>query len=291
MSRENHVAPIALTATLLLRLGLTDAHLNYVKPAMRPWLVVAGAVLAALTVVRYVGWRTHPTDDATTTRRPVPLPPPPPPASTPLAPAVGALPPPPPPDHGDDDGAGAGAGAGQAADHDHVHGRGLVPWLLALPFAAVILVGPAPLSSFAASRQDTRTPDPPAGDAGTYPPLPAPVDGAHELTLSEFAARAAFDDERQMEGQTIRLTGFVTPAEGGGSGFTLTRFRIACCAGDAYPIKVAIEGLDQPVPAVDTWLAVEGTWQPSTDGRDDEPPVLDATTLREVPQPADPYET
>ena len=273
MSRENHVAPIALAAALLLRLGLTDAYANYVRPAMQPWLVVAGVVLAILAVTRYVGWRSASSSEAQGGH------------------VDGG--------NGDHDGSDQAApdhGDHEGHGHDHgdggdAHGRGLVPWLLALPFAAVVLVSPTPLSSFAAARQDTRAPDQPADTAGGYAPLPAAVDGAYELSLSEFAARAAFDDERQMEGETIRLTGFVSPAEGGGSGFTLTRFLIACCAGDAYPIKVSVEGLEQPVPATDTWLVVEGTWRPGRDGEQPDVPVLDAVSIREIPHPTDPYES
>lgn len=284
MSRENHVAPIALAAALLLRLGLTDAYANYVKAGMRPWLVVAGSVLAILAVVRYLGWGTR-RAAAPEVEPAVPLPPPPPDASVALAAAEGALPPPPAPDGADHD---HDHGDG---DDGHEHGRGLVPWLLALPFAAVVLVSPAPLESFAAARQDTRLPDQPADTADGYPPLPAAVDGAYELTLSEFAARAAFDTERQMEGETVRLTGFVSPPEDGAEGFTLTRFMIACCAGDAYPIKVSVRGLEQPVPATDTWLVVEGTWRPAPGEEQPDLPVLDVTTLTEIPQPADPYES
>jgi uncharacterized repeat protein (TIGR03943 family) len=257
VSRENHVAPIALAAALLLRLGLTDAHLNYVKPAMRPWLVVSGAVLAVLAVVRYLGWRSGRTTPAGTDG----------------------------PDGADHD---------HSDEHDHAddgpgHGRGVLPWMLALPFAAVILVTPAPLASFAASRQEARAPAP-SDTASDWPPLASPVDGAYEMDLSEFVGRAAYDGERQLEGRTVRLTGFVSPPEDGAGQFTLTRFQIACCAGDGYPIKVAVDGLEQPVPSTDTWLVVEGVWDPASGDEQPDIPVLDATTIREIPQPSDPYE-
>jgi uncharacterized membrane protein YcgQ (UPF0703/DUF1980 family) len=55
------------------------------------------------------------------------------------------------------------------------------------------------------------------------------------------------------------------------------------------------------LPPDDTWLAVEGTWQPRPEHDDDTPhagadddtdrlPILVAATLREIPPPDNPYE-
>jgi uncharacterized repeat protein (TIGR03943 family) len=250
LNRENQAIQLALTATVLLRLGTTDDHLRYVKAGMRPWLLTAGIVVAILAVTRGLeALRTGNTDDD------------------------------PDSDH--------------AVQDDDAHGGGNLPWLLLLPFLAVVFVGPAPLGAFSAARQTPRVSPPPA-DAANFPPLPDLVDGAHELTLIDFTDRALYDTDRQMAGQPIRLTGFVTPAPGAGhdTDLLLTRFILSCCAADGIPIQVRITGLPGPVPPPDTWLAVEGTWQPDAepDRADAETATLVATTIRQIPQPANPYE-
>jgi uncharacterized repeat protein (TIGR03943 family) len=153
----------------------------------------------------------------------------------------------------------------------------------------VVLVTPRPLGAYLAARQSPRVPPPAA--VGAYPPLPAAVDGAHALTLMEFTSRARYGPEHQMIGKVVRLTGFVTPAPAGEDGFRLTRFVLSCCAGDgtAYQVRVRTPGGVPPPPA-DTWLVVEGTWRPARSGDQPEVPTLVAATLRQVPQPADPYE-
>jgi uncharacterized repeat protein (TIGR03943 family) len=276
VSSENQALPMALVAALLLRLGFTDAHLIFVKPAMRPWLLVAGGVLAGLALTRFLASRSS--DE---------------------------------PGDVEGDGEGDGDGAGDGLDHrdadvthagahpEHVHGGGWLPWLLAVPFAAVMVVPSAPLGSFLAARQPVRAPTPPPeSSVEGFPPLARPVGGAYELTLAEFTSRALYDAERQLESETVRLTGFVTPSPGGGNGhdgggqdaFLLTRIVLSCCAGDGAPVQVAVRGLDQPVPAADTWLIVEGIWRPHPSGDEPDIPVLEVSDLREIPQPSDPYE-
>ena len=48
MSKETQNAIMVLVGVAALRLGLTDAHLRYVKASLGPWLVVAGVLLVAL---------------------------------------------------------------------------------------------------------------------------------------------------------------------------------------------------------------------------------------------------
>lgn len=268
---------LVLVAALLLKLGLSHLHLLYVKPAMRPWLVAAGAVVAVLAVARYFvvpSGDADETDEADQTDE-----------------TDGAD------DHRQHDG--HDHQGRDAHDHHGAHpGGSWLHWLLALPFVVVILVNPRPLGAYMAAREAPRVPSPPSSSGIDYPPLPRPVDGAHELTLTQFTERALYDTEQQMEGERVRLTGFVTPAPDGGEGFLLTRFALACCAGDARPVQVAVHdlvpGRSAPPPA-DTWLVVEGTWRPDPSGRrsgrEPDIPVLAAEDIRGTPQPADPYES
>lgn len=273
MRREGQAVPLVLVAAVLLKLGLSHLHLLYVKPAMRPWLVAAGAVVAVLAVARYFVVPADDDDDDEAYE------------------TDGA---------GDHDQHGGHDGAdGHDAHHHHdAHAGSWLHCLLALPFVVVILVNPRPLGAYMAAREAPRVPSPRSSSGIDYPPLPPPVDGAHELTLTQFTERALYDTEQQMEGERVRLTGFVTPAPDGGEGFLLTRFALACCAGDARPIQVAVPG---PVPGrtapppADTWLVVEGTWRPDPSvrrsGREADIPVLVAEDFRQTPQPTDPYES
>ncbi|MFE0204448.1 TIGR03943 family putative permease subunit [Streptomyces sp. NPDC058985] len=169
-------------------------------------------------------------------------------------------------------------------DHVHSHtGAPRVAWLLALPAVALLCFPPPALGSYSAAREE-------AGRAeefvGTFPALPAgdPV----ELSLAEFGSRAAYDSGYSLRDRTVRLTGFVTREDDGT--WYVTRLRVACCAADATAVKAEIRGVR--APEADTWVAATGTWHPR--GRlgsaDAWPPVLDATDVRPIAEPADPYE-
>lgn len=236
-----------------VRLGVSDAALAYVKAGLQIPLLVAGIILIVLGGIQVV--------QAFRGKAPVE-----------------------PEDeldhHSLDDG------------HGHNHSGGpRVAWLLTLPLLALLLVAPPPLGAFAASRQSDALSKP---VGATFGPLPALKDGAVELTTSDYVYRALYDQERSLEGKTVRLTGFVTAAESkDGADFRLTRFILSCCAADGQAINIAVRS-DQPVPPVETWLEIEGTWVERPDHKVGEltmlPPLLQLTSLREVPQPAQPYE-
>ncbi len=48
MTGETPSAVVALVGVTALRLSLTGAYLNFVKPSLRPWLIVAGGLLVLL---------------------------------------------------------------------------------------------------------------------------------------------------------------------------------------------------------------------------------------------------
>jgi uncharacterized repeat protein (TIGR03943 family) len=173
-------------------------------------------------------------------------------------------------------------------EHHVAHGP-KVAWLLVLPLLALLLIAPPALGSFAAGRQSTR---PPTTSQTGYPPLPDPIAGAVELGLTEYVFRALYDRDRSLEGERIRLVGFVTPDDEA-DGYLLTRFRLNCCAADAQAVHVDIVGDDLP-RAGDTWLEVEGYWQlregeePGTPTA--RPPRMQAESIRVLEAPAQPYE-
>jgi uncharacterized repeat protein (TIGR03943 family) len=251
-----------------VRLGLTDASLAYVKPGLRPLLTVAGLVLVVLGAAGVLrAFRDEPV-------------------------------PPPVPDPEDDarlEAAGAAHAHAAVGHSDDGHGHGVsgprVAWLLTLPLLAVLLVAPPPLGAFAAGRQSGRVV---ATTERSYPPLPTAVDGAVPLGLVEFQFRALYDETRSMEGQRVRLVGFASPVPGDAGGdYLLTRFIVNCCAADGTAVTVEIHG--DPVPrAPDTWLEIEGTWEPRPGQEPGKPtpapPVVVAESVTPIPQPDEPYE-
>ncbi|MDP4503237.1 TIGR03943 family putative permease subunit [Nonomuraea turcica] len=149
-----------------------------------------------------------------------------------------------------------------------------VAWLLAAPVFAIVLVAPPALGSYAARRQSG---PPPPATAYAGPP-------AADLTLGEFIGRAY---GASLAGRRIRLTGFVVTS---GRGWHLTRMRINCCAADALPLEVTVNGA--PAPPEDSWVRVTGTWVPWKDGipSDYVPPAIAATEVVRIEPPAEPYE-
>jgi uncharacterized repeat protein (TIGR03943 family) len=187
--------------------------------------------------------------------------------------------------------------AGEPAGHGHAHGEHgpRSAWLLLLPVLVLLLVAPPALGSYAASRQAPR----PGGaraaaDVSDFPPLPEPVDGAVPLLVNDFVNRALHDRRRSLEGERVRLVGFVVPGgKDGGREYRLARFSFFCCAADAEAYQLVVRGDAAPRRA-DQWLLVEGRWLPrpvtGQAGTSTEWPVLVADSVATVRAPADRYE-
>ncbi|NYD48696.1 putative repeat protein (TIGR03943 family) [Actinomadura luteofluorescens] len=176
-------------------------------------------------------------------------------------------------------------------DDDHGgHGPG-VAWLLCLPVLAIFVIAPPALGSFTAARGAGRAAPPPPSPAEGFAPLPrtgAPV----PMSMGEFIGRAyeaQTGDPASFEGVPVRLTGFVSPPAKGERGWRVTRLKVACCAGDAIPFPVIVRGL--PRPPADTWVRVDGVWEPPAPGRRATVvQTLRGRSLQRVGRPSDPYE-
>ncbi|MFD0777049.1 TIGR03943 family putative permease subunit, partial [Streptomonospora algeriensis] len=161
-----------------------------------------------------------------------------------------------------------------------------VAWLLLLPVLAVFVVAPPALGSYTAESASAGAPPREGGD---YDELGDPAsDGPVEMEIQEFISRAWTDEERSMEGLTVRLTGFAVPNPEG-EGWYLARLQMACCAADAIVNRVLIT--DRPEPPEDSWWRVEGTWQPPEgDLRNVRNHRFSVEAMEEVEDPPDPYE-
>lgn len=176
----------------------------------------------------------------------------------------------------------AGHDGASGADDGHAHGRmPRTAWLLALPLLVLTLVTPPALGAYAAARGSTTTVSAPAEDVA---PLPGPVDGAVELSLTDFATRAVYLPDT-LEGMPVRLTGFVLPEP---DGWSVARIAMSCCAADGRPVRVRAVGA--AAPPADSWVRLEGRLD-GVDGQGSRRvPVLQVQAVEAVEAPVQQYE-
>ncbi|MFH8802640.1 TIGR03943 family putative permease subunit [Streptomyces sp. NPDC017936] len=177
----------------------------------------------------------------------------------------------------------AEAPAGQDG-HGHDHsGVPRVAWLLFLPALSLLFYAPPVLGSYTASREAPQAVAVVEEDG--FDPLPAT--SPLPITLTDFTQRVQQDTGRAIEGRTVRMTGFVTPA-GGGDGWYLTRILLSCCAADAQSVKVRVYGVE--APAADSWVTVTGTWHPGGAlGTPSAAVALDARAVERTGRPTNGY--
>jgi uncharacterized repeat protein (TIGR03943 family) len=176
--------------------------------------------------------------------------------------------------------------------HDEHHHGSFVSWLLIAPVAVLLLVAPASLGAYAANRGALRTTQLAQSQGADVGTLPEAANGATALSLTSYSNFALYDTTEQLKGRTVRLVGFVAHDATAPGGYYLTRFVIACCAADAFPVQVVLHG-EVPALADDTWVTVEGTWHPTTttpDGTEVFRAELDVTSITSAVRPSEPYE-
>ena len=111
----------------------------------------------------------------------------------------------------------------------------------------------------------------------------------------------AYPEPDAYVGQKAKVQGFVVhPPELPNDYLLISRFVLTCCAVDAYPVGIPVK-LDQSRDAYasDTWLEIEGAMISETLASRDpmaEKPfesrqlVLEASSIKLIPTPANPYE-
>ncbi|MGW2620454.1 TIGR03943 family putative permease subunit [Streptomyces sp. NPDC001500] len=274
MKRFVQVGLLLLAGLGLLRTSLfTEEYLRFVKEGMRPLLIASGVLLIGLAAAEAWPGRRRGGDPH----------------------GHG---------HGDDHGPGRGhegdhghaeasadggrregeggdGDGGGGGGHGHDHSRvPRVAWLLFLPVLSLLFYAPPALGSYTASREPAKVV---AVQEDDFDPLPAT--SPLPITLTEFTQRVQQDRSRAIGGRTVRMTGFVTSAEGGG--WYLTRIVISCCAADSTTLKVRVYGT---APKTDTWVTVDGTWHPGgTLGTSSAGVAVDARRVTKVDKPSNAY--
>ncbi|MDQ2880277.1 MAG: TIGR03943 family protein [Actinomycetota bacterium] len=174
------------------------------------------------------------------------------------------------------------AGRDAADQHDHA---GRSPWLLVLPVLAIFLVAPPALGADTVARSArTLAPHQPSVRFPALPAGPAPA-----LPMSDFVTRAAWDDAGSVNGRQVRLVGFIVH---GGNTTYLGRLVISCCAADATPVKVRLEGrTGLAYLPQDSWYEVRGQVVPGSARSNTRfTPTLTVSDLHPIPTPREPYE-
>lgn len=100
------------------------------------------------------------------------------------------------------------------------------------------------------------------------------------------------NDPMLYRDQPINLEGFVYEGQAAASEdtFLLARFKISCCAVDAYPLVLSVQKNEKTDHLkIDQWVRVEGTMQPlkTSSGLR---AVVEPSKVTKIPQPNEPYE-
>src|SRR5664279_4689821 len=328
MNKETQSIVVALLGGLLVSITLSGRFTSYVKPGFAPLLLIGGGVLVVVGVLSLiVAIRAEVLADrrAKAGRPPASNPSTAPVVGRTAAgciqgaqsaavdtaavdaAAVAAAPTDDPHAHG----------------HDHDHDRSRAPWLILLPVLVLLLVAPPALGADAVARNassqalagvevvaraDSSSKDGAGGGGGYkfndgsgsaedssgsrrtmhFPPL---AEGANpRVGMKDFILRALYDVDNSVQNTPVTVTGFIAPpGQGYPAGYTIARMVISCCAADANPMQLHVDG-SAPLPA-NTWVDAVITLVPNTATMDNGyVPTVTVTSLTPVQQPEDPYE-
>jgi uncharacterized repeat protein (TIGR03943 family) len=288
MNKEAQSVVVGLLGGLLIGITVSGKFTSYVRPGFGPLLMAAGIILVVIGVVSLVAVvRGEVRRDRA------------------AAGLTGAD------DHVD----GFERDAHDA--HGHQHDRSRAAWMILAPILMLVVVSPAALGADAVARSagaqglvgmaptpikktvaDGYAPNDGSGSAGSgssagrrtipFDPLPAgpnPVIGVKDLVM-----RALYDGTNSVATTPVTVVGFISPAgDGYTSGYTIARMAISCCAADANPTRIHVDG-PAPFP-VNAWVAAVVTAQEGTATEaNDYVPVVQVRSIVQVQQPTDPYE-
>jgi uncharacterized repeat protein (TIGR03943 family) len=152
---------------------------------------------------------------------------------------------------------------------------------------AIFLIAPPALGADKVARSGDRSvaaqPNEPSVGFSALPDGEAPL-----LKIGDAVTRAVWDDGGSLQGRQIRLVGFVSKGSDGAT--YLARLVIGCCAADATPVKVKLDGQVADY-APDTWLEVRGEIQSGTATEaNGYSPTFTVASATPVTAPPDPYE-
>lgn len=153
----------------------------------------------------------------------------------------------------------------------------------------VLVLPPTTLSSATAANRS-------ANDVGVV----TPADELEESGSAELFASLTVRDWAGLlmrnqspsfyRGKPVNSIGIVTPSEMSPDAFNLTRFVVTCCAVDAQPVSVTVYQPGwQDTLAVDSWVRVQGGFQPAPSGMQGTALVLIPVEITPEEVPREPY--
>ncbi|WP_353651019.1 TIGR03943 family protein [Nakamurella sp. A5-74] len=302
MNKEAQSVVVGLLGGLLIGITVSGKFTSYVRPGFGPLLMAAGIILVGIGIVSLV---TVVRGEVRRDR-----------AAAGRAGADAGH-------HGDSDSADRDRADSDRADrgahdaHGHQHDRSRAAWMILAPILMLVVVSPAALGADAVARSagaqglvgqaptpikktaaDGYAPNDGSGSAGSgssvgrrtipFDPLPAgpnPVIGVKDLVM-----RALYDGTNSVATTPVTVVGFISPAgDGYTAGYTIARMAINCCAADANPTRIHVDG-SAPFP-VNSWVAAVVTAQEGTATEaNNYVPVVEVRSIEQVQQPTDPYE-
>lgn len=135
--------------------------------------------------------------------------------------------------------------------------------------------------------------DPAAGDQGAVLEQSGPIDPDSgeilAMPIYDFLTYTLFEPD-EIGGRTVRLVGFVAAEPEIEGAYRLTRFLMACCAADAFPLQVIVTGASPP--PLDRWVELDAVWNGEVIELDEftEIPVVEVVDQTEIDAPDQPYE-
>jgi uncharacterized repeat protein (TIGR03943 family) len=167
--------------------------------------------------------------------------------------------------------------------YDDDHPTTPAAWALLIPVVVAFVVQPPALGSYVAER---RVNDVAAASYDKASVMRLAEGETADLLVSEFVGLASAYGEI-LEGQEVRLRGFVTRDEGG---WYVTRLTMRCCAADSAAFRVRVDGA--LAPPKEQWVEVVGTWVEGTGTESDpsQPPTLAARDVTPTAEPKQHYE-
>ena len=310
MNRETQSIVVAMLGGLLIAITVSGRFTSYVKPGFAPLLLAGGGILVVIGLISL----TMAVWDESRAHREHAVDGPAPGSAAPLDPGTEA------PGHGGHDHDAPRRDASGPDAHGHDHDRSRAPWLLLVPVLVLLLVAPPALGADSVSRTarsqalsgvDLVSADTPVsaratmggaaaraaggtaatgGISGgmTFGPLPAGTDPP--LGLKDVVLRALYDPAQTLVSTPVTVIGFLAPAgDGFDGGYSIARMVISCCAADANPMQVHVEGT-APLPE-NTWVSAVVTVVPGTGvAGNNYVPTVAVVSMSTVAQPDDPYE-
>ncbi|MET0132526.1 MAG: TIGR03943 family protein [Kibdelosporangium sp.] len=169
--------------------------------------------------------------------------------------------------------------------HDHPH-KSHSTWLLLLPVFAIFLIAPPALGADSVNRAGNRTP--PVLDSQDYGFGPLPAGEVIDQRLKDFFERAAWDKSGSLNERKVRLTGFVVHKD---NVTYIARMTIGCCAADAYPVRVEMQGEGLGKIPNDSWVQATVRYQVGTATKERAYiPKVNVHDITSTTEPAEPYE-